>query len=205
MVRLTTVHCQLPEGISVKPKGKKYAYEEGDATEGMTFSVAYNATSNKYTITIYDGEFDESAGNTIITLPLEGTSGGEATVSNISFGDPDAQNICRPANFTIAIPSVTPPMPTGSVDLKGEVNDGSLVFTFENKSGKTIANCNFQLQLPEGVTLKPKGKKYAYEEGDATEGMTFSVAYNATSNKYTITVYDGEFDESAGNTRAVLN
>jgi len=188
---------QLPEGVSVKPKGKKYAYEEGDATEGMTFSVAYNATSNKYTITVYDGEFDESLGNTIISLPLEGELTGEATVSSIAFGDPDANNICRPDAFTIKLGGE---VSTNPVDLFGKVDNGSLVFTFKNNSGKTIANCNFQLQLPEGVSVKPKGKKYAYEEGDATEGMTFSVAYNATSNKYTITVYDGEFDESLGNT-----
>ena len=45
------------------------------------------------------------------------------------------------------------------VELKGAVKDGSLVFTFENKSNKTIANCNFKLELPEGITVKPKGKK----------------------------------------------
>ena len=193
---------QLPEGVTLKPKGKKYAYVEGNATEGMTFSVAYNSTSNKYTIAVYDGEFDESLGNTIISLPLEGTSGGEATVSQIAFGDSDAQNICRPANFTIAIPSITPPTPTGSVDLKGEVKDGNLVFTFENKSGKTIANCNFQFVLPKGVSVKlnPVDGDYKFEKGDATKDMRLSVAFNKESNKYTIVVYGGEFDENAGNT-----
>ena len=90
---------ELPEGISVKPNGKKYTYEEGDATEGMTFSIAFK--NNKYTITVYDGEFDETAGNTIITLPLVGDLAGQATVSSIAFGDPDGANIDRPADFTI--------------------------------------------------------------------------------------------------------
>ena len=65
----------------------------------MTFSVAF--AKGKYTITVYDGEFDESAGNTIISLPLEGELAGQATVSSIAFGDPDGNNIDRPADFTI--------------------------------------------------------------------------------------------------------
>ena len=189
---------QLPEGVTVKPKGKKYEYEEGDATEGMTFSIAFK--NDKYTITVYDGEFDETAGNTIITLPLEGELSGEATVSNIAFGDPDGNNISRPEAFTIKLGGEE--VPSYPVDLFGKVENGALVFTFKNNSGKTIANCNFQLQLPEGVSVKPKGKKYEYEEGDATEGMTFSIAFK--NDKYTITVYDGEFDETAGNTIITL-
>jgi hypothetical protein len=91
------IYLQLPEGITLKPKGKKYAYEEGDATEGMTFSVVFNQNTKKYNINVYDGEFDETAGNTIVSLPLvyEGDLTGEAVFTDISFGDPDAANICR--------------------------------------------------------------------------------------------------------------
>jgi len=86
---------QLPEGISIQQNSKKtkYLFEEGDATEGMTYSIKF--ANNKYSIVVYDGEFDEEAGNTIISLPLEGTLTGEATVSNIAFGDPAGQNISR--------------------------------------------------------------------------------------------------------------
>ena len=87
------------------------------------------------------------------------------------------------------------------VTLIPSVEDGSLVIKFENTSGKVIANCNFLLTLPEGVTLKPNKKKFVYEEGDATEGMTFSIKqYAGTTDKWSIAVYDGEFDEEAGNT-----
>ena len=99
----TIANCNFqltfPEGVSIKPKGKKYEYEEGDATEGMTFSIAFK--NNKFTVTVYDGEFDESAGKTIISLPLEGTLKGDVTVSNIAFGDPDGNNISRPSDFTV--------------------------------------------------------------------------------------------------------
>ena len=86
------------------------------------------------------------------------------------------------------------------IALKGEFKDGSLAFTFENNSGKTIANCDFKLVLPECAELIPKGKKYQCEEGDATEGMTFSVQANSAKTKYSVAVYDGEFDETAGHT-----
>ena len=186
----------LPEGVSLVPKGKKYEYEEGNATEGMTFSIAFN--NGKYTINVYDGEFDETAGNTIITLPLQGNTGGKASVSNIAFGDPDGNNISRPENFTMDIPDLDNGGDTGSIELKGEVKEGNLIFTYENNSGKKIAICNFQFSLPEGVTLTPKGKKYKYIEGDATAGMTFYIGFK--NDKYIITVFDGEFNETAGNT-----
>ena len=86
-----------------------------------------------------------------------------------------------------------------AVNLMGEFKDGSLVFTYENTTGKTIANCDFKLVLPDCAELVPKGKKYQYEEGDATEGLTFSVQANSAKTKYTVAVYDGEFDETAGN------
>jgi hypothetical protein len=90
----------LPEGVEIKKDDKgKYVYAEGDATEGMTYSIKFK--NNKYTITVYDGEFDETAGKTIIILPLEGTLTGNATISKIAFGDPDAANICKPADFAI--------------------------------------------------------------------------------------------------------
>ena len=44
------------------------------------------------------------------------------------------------------------------VEMKGDVKDGSLVFTFENRSNKTIANCNFKLELPEGISVKKNAK-----------------------------------------------
>ena len=190
----------LPEGVSVKPKGKKYMYEEGDATEGMTFSIAFK--NSQYTITIYDGEFDETAGNTIISLPLEGELAGQATVSSIAFGDADGNNICRPEDFKVDLATTPTPTPTGSVDMMGEVKDGSLVFTFENTTGKTISNCTFQFTLPDGMTLAPNGSTYKYEKGDATAGMTFSIGRN--SNKYTVTVNGGKFNEAAGNTIITL-
>lgn len=91
---------QFDEGVGLTPKGKKYEFEEGDATEGMTYSIAFK--NNKYTVTVYDGEFDETAGHTIITLPLTGElAGKKVTVSNAAFGDPDGQNISRPEAFTI--------------------------------------------------------------------------------------------------------
>ena len=83
----------------------------------------------------------------------------------------------------------------------GITSDGSLVFKFKNEQKgdvKTICSCSFQLTFSEeGVGVKPKGKKYEYEEGDATgEDFTYSVAFK--NNKYTVAVYDGEFDETEG-------
>jgi len=188
----------LPEGMSLVLSGNKYLFEKGNATASMTFSVTYN--SNQYNITINEGQFDDAAGNTIITLPLEGKSGGRATVSNVSFSDANGFLISKPAGFNMDIPATEPDYDNESVVLTGEFKDNSLVFRYRNNSGKNIANCNFQLELPDGMEIKKNstGKKYLYEEGDATEGMTFSIKYS--NNKYTITVYDGEFDDAAGNT-----
>ena len=188
---------ELPEDVSVllNSTDNTYIYELGDATEGMTCSVAFK--NNKYTVAVSGGEFNETAGKTIISLPLEGQTGGKAVVSNIAFSDSKANVISRPDGFTTEITSVHE---TGSIDLTSEVKDGSLVFAFENTTGKTIANCSFQFALPEGSTvmLNSTSNKYLYEKGDATSGMTFSVAYK--DNKYTVTIYGGEFNETAGKT-----
>ena len=188
----------LPEGVTVglNKTGDKYVYEKGDATEDMKCFVSFNNNNNIYTVAIFEGEFNETAGNTIISLPLQGKSGGQATVSNITFGDPNSNIICRPKDFTIDIPAST----TGEVDLKGEVKDGKLVFTFDNTSGKKITACNFQFELPEGLSVKlnSTGKKYLYEKGAATEDMTFYISFN--NNKYTVAIFGGEFNESADNT-----
>ena len=85
----------------------------------------------------------------------------------------------------------------------GKLQEGNLVFTYENTTGKTIANCNFQLKFPEGVSIKlnSTGKKYLYEKGDATEDMSnFDIKYSEKTGKYTIAIYNGEFDDEAGNT-----
>jgi hypothetical protein len=182
---------ELPEGITLIPNGNSYLYDEGDATESMTFSIAFK--NNKYSITVYGGEFNETAGHTIISLPLQGKAGGKATVSSIAFGGSNGTNISTPEDFTIELP-----VATYGVDMKGEVKDRNLVFTFENNTGRTIGTCNFQFELPEGVSIKKSGKKYMFEASDATAGMTFYVTCN--NNKYTVAAFGGEFNEAAGNT-----
>ena len=154
----------------------------------LTFNIECN--NDVYTVAVFGGEFDETAGNnTIISLPLQGKSGGEASVSDITFEDTENNRISQSDGFTIDV---------DGVEMNGEEKDGSLVFTFENTSGKAIASCNFQFTLPEGISLIPNGESYFYEEGNATAGMKFYIT--SSNNVYTVTVYDGEFNEIAGNT-----
>ena len=201
---------KLPEGVTIATKVNDDDEEVPQIKKNTTRAKGAdyklyidNIPGGGYSINLsnLDAPFIGSEGE-ILYIELAGTLSGVVEVYDINFCDnANPQNsyyVNGDKTYKIQVELGT--APASPVELKGEVDNGSLVFTFKNNSGKTIANCNFQLQLPEGVSVKPKGKKYAYEEGDATEGMTFSVAYNATSNKYTITVYDGEFDESLGNT-----
>ncbi len=197
-ISICSFQLTLPDGMSLISSGNRYLFEKGDATAGMTFSIALN--DNKYIITANGGEFNETAGNTIITLPLQGKSGGKATVGGIMFANSIGNIISRSEDLIINIPPINNGEDDSIISLKGAVKDGNLVFTFENNSDKTIANCDFKLVLPDCAELVPKGKKYQYEEGDATEGMTFSVQANSAKTKYTVAVYDGEFDETQGHT-----
>ena len=83
----------------------------------------------------------------------------------------------------------------------GKVEEGNLVFTYENTTGKTIANCNFQIILPEGISIQKNSKgKFVYTKGDATEDMSnFDIKYNEKNGKYTIAIYNGEFDDEQDN------
>ena len=195
-----TFKFQLPDGVSVVSKydedegedvdqilrdknrvaGSKWTWDVRPAAEGKTMVTCYGGTLKNVETT-----------KRIVTIEITGEFSGSVQFTEVQIMMDGAET--NLADFTCPLAVVTSP-----VELKGAVKDGSLVFKFENTSGKTIANCNFKLELPEGITVKPKGKKYSYEEGDATEGMTFSVAF--AKGKYTITVYDGEFDETFGNT-----
>lgn len=95
----------LPEGVSIKKNKKgKLQYETGLATEDMTFDVSYNENTGIYAVMIYKGEFyEEDADDVIIKLLLDGNGSGQATVSEIAFGDPTGSNICRPENFTVEV------------------------------------------------------------------------------------------------------
>ena len=195
-----TFKFQLPDGVTVVSKydddegedvdqilrdknrvvGSKWTWDVRPAAEGKTMVTCYGGTLKNVETT-----------KRIVTIEITGEFSGSVQFTEVQIMMDGAET--NLADFTCPLAVVTSP-----VELKGAVKDGSLVFKFENTSGKTIANCNFKLELPEGITVKPKGKKYEYEVGDATADMTFSVAF--AKGKYTITVYDGEFDETAGNT-----
>ena len=95
---------KFDEGVSIATdEDDDYIYEKGGSTAKMkVVDVAYNATTGKYTITIYNGKFNDAADGVIISFPLEGDlTGKSVTVSGIAFGDPDAANICRPDDFVV--------------------------------------------------------------------------------------------------------
>ena len=191
---------KFDEGVSIAKKSNgKPNYKKGGATEEMeSASCAYNESTGKYTFAIYGGIFDDTADGVIVSFPLEGDlSGKSVTVSNIGFGDPDEANICRPAEFTFLLAKGEEP--ADPVVLTGTVEDGNLVFKYENNSGKQIANCNFQLKFDEGVSIAKKSNgKPNYKKGGATEEMeSASCAYNESTGKYTFAIYGGIFDDTA--------
>ena len=191
---------KFDEGVSIAKKSTgKPNYKKGGATEEMeSASCAYNETTGKYTFAIYGGIFDDAADGVIVSFPLEGDLTDKNVVfSNIGFGDPDEVNICRPAEFTFLLAKGEEP--ADPVVLTGKVEEGNLVFTYENNSGKKIANCNFQLKFDEGVSIAKKSTgKPNYKKGGATEEMeSASCAYNETTGKYTFAIYGGIFDDTA--------
>ena len=191
---------KFDEGVSIATdEDDDYIYEKGGSTAKMkVVDVAYNATTGKYTITIYNGKFNDASDGVIISFPLKGDlTGKNVAISGIAFGDPDAANICRPADIVFALGAG--PVVTDPVELTASVEDGNLVFKYKNNSGKTIANCNFQLKFDEGVSIATdEDDDYIYEKGGSTAKMkVVDVAYNATTGKYTITIYNGKFNDAS--------
>lgn len=144
---------QFPEGISIKKNstGKKFLYNEGDATEGMTFSIAYNATSNKYTVTVYDGEFDQNAGHTIISLPLEGELTGTVAVSAIAFGDPDGKDF-EAANIA-SFPDFTIDLATAINGISAEQTKSGAIY---NLAGQRVSKANKGIYVVDGKKVAVK-------------------------------------------------
>jgi hypothetical protein len=169
------------------PAPNTFEYEAGEATSGMTFDISFDEVTNKYTVQVSGGEFNENAGNTLVSLPLDGKAGGEAKIEGIEFADSEGETISTSEEVVIDVVGI---------EMKGELKNGNLVITFEDHDSKTIGNCDFQFELPEGLSLIPNGNKYVFEKGDATEDMSFSVSFN--DNKYNVTVYGAQFNKTAG-------
>jgi hypothetical protein len=95
---------KFDEGVSIAKKSNgKIDYKKGGATADVpTVDVKFNEKTGKYTVAIYGDTFDDTADGVIISFPLEGDlTGKNVTVGSIAFGDPDAANICRPADFVV--------------------------------------------------------------------------------------------------------
>jgi hypothetical protein len=138
----------FPEGIGVKPKGKKYEYEEGDATADFTYSVAFK--NDKYTIAIYDGEFDETDGkHTLISLPLVGELSGVVKVSTINFADEDGNSIYRyPAEATEEID-----LATAINSISAEQTKSGAIY---NMAGQRVSKANKGIYVVDGKKVAVK-------------------------------------------------
>jgi hypothetical protein len=139
----------LPEGVSLVPKGKKYKTVEGDATEGMTFSAQANTAGTQYSIAVYDGEFDETAGHTIVYLPLQGTVTGTAVVSNINFADEVGTSIYRyPENSTVEID-----LATAINSISAEQTKSGAIY---NMAGQRVSKANKGIYVVDGKKVAVK-------------------------------------------------
>ena len=196
-----TFKFQLPDGVAV---ASKYDEDEGENVDQIlrdknrvagskwTWDVR-PAAGGKTMVTCFGGTLKNvETTKRIVTIELTGDIKGvvEFTEAQVVM-DGEETNL---ADFTCPLAAVTDP-----VVLTGIVEDGNLVFKYENNSGKQIANCNFQLKFDEGVSIAKKSNgKPNYKKGGATEEMeSASCAYNESTGKYTFAIYGGIFDDTA--------
>jgi hypothetical protein len=148
----------MPEGVSVKKKTNgKPDYKKGDATGEMgSFSVQYSEKTGKYSVTIYDMDgntFDETAGHTIIYLPLEGDNlTGTVTVTNINFGDPDGNDFETQFNEEIADFTVEL-LATAINGISAEQTKSGAIY---NMAGQRVSKANKGIYVVDGKKVAVK-------------------------------------------------
>ena len=199
---------RLPEGVAVNVKDVWDDEAEEYVKETQILRVGKRVSKNKLfkyqptegekagatLVTCYDGPAVKNSDETkaIVTIELTGDIKGvvEFTEAQVVM-DGTETNL---ADFTCPLATVTDP-----VVLTGKVENNNLVFSYENNSGKQIANCNFQLKFDEGVSIALKSNgKIDYKKGGATADVpTVDVKFNEKTGKYTVAIYGDTFDDTA--------
>lgn len=185
-ITLVQFDLRLPKGLSLKTENGEYVFDMGERTNWRKHSLDINqladgsirfllSSSSNATISGTEGEILE------VTIVADKNFSGEAIVlSNILLVTPDEKEI-KPEDLVISLWNQPA---TLSVEYFGIVNGEAKMFIDMTNPVDEVTLVQFDLRLPEGVSLKTDANGYVYDIVGRTTWKKHSLDVNATDGIY---------------------
>ena len=187
-ITLVQFDLSLPNGLSVKQTGGEYVYDIADRTTWRKHSLEANATGGIIRFLLASSSNATLSGTEggIITITVTADkdfSGGDIKLENILMVSPDEKET-KQDTYTYTI-GQTSPTPSASAVLAIEPfniaagGEAEMVIDLTNPSDQ-ITLVQFDLRLPDGLSVKQAGGEYVYDIADRTTWRKHSLEANAT-------------------------
>ena len=187
-ITLVQFDLRLPDGLSVKQTGGEYVYDIADRTTWRKHSLEANATGGIIRFLLASSSNATLSGTEggIITITVTADkdfSGGDIKLENILMVSPDEKET-KQDTYTYTI-GQTSPTPSASAVLAIEPfniaagGEAEMVIDLTNPSDE-ITLVQFDLRLPDGLSVKQTGGDYVYDITDRTTWRKHSLEANAT-------------------------
>jgi len=196
---LVQFDLHLPEGLSIKKNGADLDIDMGDRTTWRKHTLDANETDGGYRFLLYSSSntvIDGTSG-AIIKVKLVADApfkGGKIVIDNTLLVTPNETEI-KPETYEYTFPTVddgSAKLAIEPFDIKaGEEKEMLIDLTNPNDE---ITLVQFDLQLPEGLTVKKSGADLVYDMGDRTSWRKHTLDANETDGGYRFLLY------SSGNT-----
>ncbi len=191
---LVQFDLHLPEGLSIKKSGADLDIDMGNRTSWRKHTLDANETDGGYRFLLY------SSSNTVI----EGTSGaiikvnviadasfkgGKIVIDNTLLVSPDEKET-KPEAYEYTFPTAD----DGSAKLAIEPFDikageeKEMLIDLSNPNDE-VTLVQFDLQLPEGLTVKKSGADLVYDMADRTSWRKHTLDANETDGGYRFLLY----------------
>ena len=187
-ITLVQFDLSLPNGLSVKQTGGEYVYDIADRTTWRKHSLEANATGGIIRFLLASNSNATLSGTEggIITITVTADkdfSGGDIKLENILMVSPDEKET-KQDTYTYTI-GQTSPTPSASAVLAIEPfnittgGEAQMVIDLTNPNDE-ITLVQFDLRLPDGLSVKQTGGDYVYDITDRTTWRKHSLEANAT-------------------------
>ena len=187
-ITLVQFDLRLPSGLSVKQTGGDYVYDIADRTTWRKHSLEANATGGIIRFLLASSSNATLSGTEggIITITVTADnnfSGGDIKLENILMVSPDEKET-KQDTYTYTV-GQTAPTPSTSAVLAiepfniTEGGEAEMVIDLTNPNDE-ITLVQFDLRLPDGISVKQTGGDYVYDIAGRTSWRKHSLDANET-------------------------
>ena len=191
---LVQFDLHLPEGLSIKKSGADLDIDMGNRASWRKHTLDANETDGGYRFLLYSSSntvIDGTSGAVIKVKVIADTSfkGGKIVIDNTLLVSPDEKET-KPEAYEYTFPTTD----DGSAKLAIEPFDikageeKEMLIDLSNPNDE-VTLVQFDLQLPEGLTVKKSGADLVYDMADRTSWRKHTLDANETDGGYRFLLY----------------